>query len=106
MQTIIADASSLKHLAKSLTPRVIYRDKDGDYIFLDEENKVELAINFEVSDPAFGNAKSIISYNDGTVELLPIVLTAKPVTEETVINYSRFERSIEPTYPVVAEDEN
>lgn len=106
MQTITADASSLKSLAKSLSPRIIYRDRDGDYIFLDEQNKVELAVSFEESDPMFGNPKSLISYNDGTVDLLPIVLTQGPVTNEAVINYSRFERSIEPNYPVVAEDEN
>lgn len=102
MQTITADTSSMKSFAKSLKDQLIYRDQDGDYLFLDGEGKVRLAVTFAESDPTFSSAKAIVKHTD-EYELLPVVLAGEPITDELVVNYSRFEREVEPSYPVTVE---
>jgi len=102
MQTITADTSSMKSFAKSLQGQFIYRDQDGDYLFLDGEGKVRLAVTFAETDPTFHSAKAIVKHTD-EYELLPVVLTGEPITDELIVNYSRFEREVEPSYPVTAE---
>lgn len=102
MQTITADTSSMKSFAKSLKDQLIYRDQDGDYLYLDEDGKVRLAVTFAEADPTFHDAKAISKHYD-EYELLPLVLTDEPITEELIVNYSRFERSVEKRYPVTVE---
>lgn len=105
MQTITADTSSLKSFAKSLDSQLIYRDQDGDYLYLDGEGKVRLAVTFAEADPTFHSAKAIVKHVD-EYELLPVVLTGEPITDELIVNYSRFERSVEPKYPVTPDEQN
>lgn len=105
MQTITANTSSLKSFAKSLEPKLIYRDQDGDYIYLDGEGKVRLAVTFAEKDPSFHSAKAIVKHTD-SYDLVPVVLAQDPITDELIVNYSRLERTVEPDYPVVFEPED